>query len=338
VECLEGRALLSFYTGPSANRPVHSSAGAFFVQVNGPGVVNVHPAGKGAINLIAYGTTPATTLTITQVRPRWHFPNQLLPINALIVRSGQLGGLDAPSAELTGQMSPLIGSVSSLDLGAIGPAARVDINGDLGALNVSSVDLGPTGHVEIAGDLGSSASSTSSSGLSTLGAMMVGSMNLDRGRFLVGRDALAPITIQRDLTITQDGSLSIGRDLAGSLTVGGSLILANGGQIVVGRNLDNLAVNGNLRVSPGGSGIAVGGALNGLTVNGYFQGQGGTAAPSAIDLGVGLNLSGLTILGGLSGQGGLINANIRAGGSVSQVDIVYGTVNSTIRPYTSTAM
>jgi hypothetical protein len=46
---------------------------------------------------------------------------------------------------------------------------------------------------------------------------------------------------------------------------------------------------------------------------------------------VGLNLSGLTVLGGISGQGGLINANIRAGGSISGVDIPYGTTNSTIQ-------
>ena len=42
----------------------------------------------------------------------------------------------------------------------------------------------------------------------------------------------------------------------------------------------------------------------------------------------------LTILGALSGQGGLINANVRAGGSISNVNIVYGTINSTIQPNT----
>ena len=82
------------------------------------------------------------------------------------------------------------------------------------------------------------------------------------------------------------------------------------------------------------SGIAVNGALNGLTVNGYFQGQAGTANPSVIDLGVGLNLNNLTILGGVPGQGGLINANIRAGGSISNVNIAYGSINSTIQPNT----
>jgi len=37
----------------------------------------------------------------------------------------------------------------------------------------------------------------------------------------------------------------------------------------------------------------------------------------------------------VAGQGGLINANIRAGGSVSGVDIPYGTFKSTIRSKTA---
>jgi hypothetical protein len=50
-----------------------------------------------------------------------------------------------------------------------------------------------------------------------------------------------------------------------------------------------------------------------------------------------LNLSGLTILSGVTGQGGLIGANIRAGGSVSGVDIPYGTYKSTIKSNASMA-
>jgi hypothetical protein len=111
----------------------------------------------------------------------------------------------------------------------------------------------------------------------------------------------------------------------------GSLILESGGQIRVGRNLADLTVDGNLLVTASGSGIAVKGALNDLTVDGYFQGQGGTNAPSAIDLGVGLNFNGLNILGGINAQAGLIDANIRAGGTISGVNIPYGSVNSTIQ-------
>ena len=61
-------------------------------QVEGPGLIKVHPGGKGSIDLSAFGTTPDTTLNITQVRPRYHFPSRLLSIHKLTVTSGQLGG------------------------------------------------------------------------------------------------------------------------------------------------------------------------------------------------------------------------------------------------------
>jgi hypothetical protein len=335
LEALEARELLSFYNGPAATRPVISNAGLFQIQVSGPGVVNVRPAAQGAIDLIAYGTTSATILNITQTQPRYHFPNQLLLIHNLVVRSGQLGGLEAAPAELKGRLTPLNNAVSNLALGALGPKSQVDINGSVAAMNIGSVALGPTGHVAIAGDLApASSSSSSQSSPATLGGVTIGTLSLDGGRFAVGRDALEPVTIEGDLTILHDGQLAIGRDATSPLIVNGSVRLNSGGQILIGRNVENLAVGGNLLVSPSGSGVAVGGALNGLTVGGYFQGQGGTSAPSVFDLGVGLNLNSLTILGGVPGQGGLINANIRAGGSISNVNIVYGSVNSTIRPNT----
>ena len=348
LELLEGRRLLSTFTGPSANRPVSSAGGLFLIQVSGPGVVKVHPARGGAIDLTAFGTTLDTTLSITQVRPRWHFPSQLLSIQKLRVTSGQLGSLNASAAELTGTMTPLNGNVANLggqliplgpvggtapesdavanfELGELGPGARVNINGSVGVMNVPIIDLGPTGHVMISGAL-------NTAGLT--GSMTVGAMALDGGQFMIGQDSLAPISIQGSLTISHDGLFSIGRDLDGSLTVNGNLVLDTGGQLMVGRNLSDLAVTGNLIVNPTGSGIVVNGALGGLTVDGFFQGQGGTVAPTAFDLGVGLNTTGLTILGGNQNQNGLISANIRSGGSISGVDVVYGTVNSTIQPNT----
>jgi hypothetical protein len=219
-------------------------------------------------------------------------------------------------------MTPLGSSVETLALGVIGPKAQVDINGSVGSLSVGSIDLGPTGHVAIAGDVNNIAQS---------GPMTIGAVTIDGGRLSIGRDSLASIAIGGDVSISQDGKLSIGRDEAGSFTVNGSMVLSSGGQVVVGRNLASLAIEGNLIVRPSGSGIAVDGALESLSVGGYFLGQGGKSSLSAIDLGVGLNLSGLTILGGIPGQGGLINANVRAGGSVSGVNIPYGTVNSTIQ-------
>jgi hypothetical protein len=335
LEPLEERRLLSVFTGPSANRPVLSSGGLFTIQVSGPGVVKVHPAGHGAIDLTAFGTTLDSVLSITQVRPRWHFPSQLLAIQKLTVTSGQLGSLNASAAELTGKMTPLNGAsgaaaplsnaMTEFELGALGPNARVNINGSVGVMSVSTIDLGPTGHVIISGAINTS---------DLTGSMTIGAMEIVGGRFVIGQDSVAPISIQSGLTISQDGLFSIGRDLVGSLSVNGNLELDTGGQLMVGRNLAELNVTGNLIVNPTGSGIVVNGALGGLVVDGIFQGQGGTAAPTAFDLGVGLNTGGLAILGGNKNQNGLINANIRSGGTIGGVDIVYGNVNSTIQPNT----
>ena len=266
---------------------------------------------------------------------RDHFANQLLSIPRFVVRSGQLGGLEALPVELNGRMTPLTNSVNTFDVGALGPKTQVTIKGSLGEMSASNINLGPSGRVSLVEGINAETPTPSQSGLLTLGAVTIGTITLGGGRFEIGGDAAEPMTIQGNLTISQDGQFSIGRDEVGSLTVGGSLLLKSGGQLLVGRNLNNLTVDGNLIVGPGGSGIAVGGAVNGLTVNGYFQGQGGTTAPAAIDLGVGLNLTSLTILGGVSGQGGLINANIRAGGIVSGVNIAYGSYQSTIQTNSS---
>ena len=104
----------------------------------------------GAIDLSAFGTTDATIITITQTKPRYHFTSQLLPIQNFLVRTGQLGGLEAMPAELAGRMTPLTNSVSTFDIGEVGPKAQVNINGSVGSMSVSSIDLGPIGHVSIA--------------------------------------------------------------------------------------------------------------------------------------------------------------------------------------------
>ncbi len=334
METLEGRGLLSAYTGPSAVRNILSSGGVFRIEVEGPGVIKVHPAGKGAIDLSAFGTNADTTLSISQVRPRYHFPSQLLSIDKLTVTSDQLGGLDASAAKLTGIMTPLMNTMQTLTLGELGPRARVEVNGSVGVMAVATINLGPTGLVSISGGLNTAVPVGSTSTASLIGVMTIGSLSLDGGRFLIGQDSLAPISILDNMTISHDGLFSVGRDLDASLTVNGNLELDSGGQLMVGRNLSDLTVNGNVIVNPSGSGIVVNGVLDDMVVEGLFQGQGGTAAPTFFDLGVGLTINGLSILGGNTAQNSLINANIRAGGSISGVDIAYGTVNSTIQPNT----
>jgi hypothetical protein len=331
IEPLETRQLLSFYTGPSANRPVLARGGAFLVQVTGPGLVKVHQAGHGSIELVAFGTDTTSTITISQTQPRYHYSNRLLAIRKLVIVSGQLNTLDAPAAELTGKMSALTLPLNTLDLGALGPQGQIDVSGGVEDFDVNTVDLGPTGHVNLTAGPDNSGTAQS---------FTVGTMTLDGSQFEIGGDAGATLSIVGNLTASRDGELSVGRDALGGITVGGSVELDSGGQINIGRNVSSLFINGNLIVSPtspgvpSGSGISIGGALSNFVVGGYFQGQGGKATPTAFDLGVGLSITGLTIQGGLSGVGGLINANIRAGNSISDVSIPYGSVNSTIQPNT----
>ena len=326
LECLESRQLLSaVYTGPSTVRTVQSSGGLFLIQVSGPGVIKENSAGRSGIDLSAFGTTSATTINITQVRPRWHFPSQYLVLNKVRITSGQLGGLDAGFSALNGKMTPLNSTLSTLELGSIGPKAQIDVNGNVGTMTVSQVNLGPTGHVVISGQLNTN---------DLTGSMTIGGFTIDGGRFVIGQDSMAPIAVTGNMTISHDGLFSIGRDLDDSLSINGNLVLDTGGQIFVGRNLSDLTVNGNVIVNPSGSGIVVNGALGDLSVSGIFQGQGGTSTPTLFDLGVGLTISGLTISGGTTSQDGLINANIRAGGTITGVDIAYGSVNSTIQPNT----
>jgi hypothetical protein len=317
-------------------RAVSTNGGIFLIQVNGPGLIKVHPGGKNAINLIAFGTTTSSTITVTLTRPHYHAPARLLDIHDLTVTSGLLGGFDASPVILTGAMTPLVSSVNTLELGAIGPAAQINIDGSVGTMTVGTIDLGPTGRVDIIGALNTASSQAiETGGLADLtGLMTIGSITIDGGQLVIGQDSLTPIAISGNMTISHDGRFSIGRDLDGSLSVNGNLEIDTGGQLYVGRNLNELFVNGNLIVNPTESGIVVGGALNNVIINGYFQGQGGTSAPGVFDVGVGLNLTGLTINGGNNTQDGLINANIRAGGSITGVNIAYGTANSTIQPFT----
>jgi len=271
------------------------------------------------------GTTDASTLTITQVRPRFHVANNLMTIDNLTIGSRQIGSILASPVELDGAMTPLSSSVGTLEFGTLGPGAQIDVNGSVGAMDVGSVNLGPGGHVVITGDLNGAFQSLGQS--STTTGMMIASMNLDGGQFVIGGDSLEPISIASDLSLSHNGIFAIGRDQTGTLSVGGSVILDSGGQLSVGRNLAALTVGGNVQIDPGASGIVVGGELTQMTVNGFLRGQG---SATAIDLGVGLNLDGLTVLGGGANQGGIQSANINVGKNISELDVSHGIFGSWI--------
>ena len=327
LESLEGRQLLALFTGFSHVRNIPTNSGVYSLQIDGPGVLKTQPAGGGSFDVKVLGTTDASTLTITQVRPRFHVANSLMSIDNLIIRSGQIGSILASPVELDGAMSPLSSSVGTLEFGALGPGAQINVNGSVGAMDVGSVNLGPGGHVVITGDLNGAFQSLGQS--STTTGMTIASMNLDGGQFVIGQDSLEPISIAGDLSLSHNGLLAIGRDQTGTLSVGGSVIIDSGGQISVGRNLAALTVGGNVLIDPGASGIVVGGDLDAMTVGGYFRGQG---SATAIDLGVGLNLNSLTVQGGgtSTSPGGIQSANINVGKNISDLDVSYGIFRSWI--------
>ncbi len=361
LEALEGRQLLAVFTGFSHVRNIPTNSGVYSLQIDGPGVLKTQPAGGGAFDVKVLGTTDASTLTITQVRPRFHVANGLMSIDNLIIRSGQIGSILASPVELDGAMSPLSSSVGTLEFGALGPGAQINVNGSVGSMSVGQLLLGPAGHVIIAGNLnGTTAptnnSTTSASGTGsvtitgtvtgtinatgtgsgtapttsqTVGPITIGTVAMDGGQFVVVGDSLAPIQITNDMTLSHNGLFAIGLDQTGTLSVGGSVIIDSGGQISVGRNLAALTVGGNVLVNPGASGIVVGGDLDAMSVGGYFRGQG---SATAIDLGVGLNLNSLTVEGGgtSTSPGGIQSANINVGKNISNLDVSYGIFRSWI--------
>ena len=124
LETLEGRQLLAVFTGFTHVRNVSTATGVYSLQIIGPGVLKPQPAGGGSFNLKVLGTTADSTLTITQVRPRFHLPNGLMSIDTLTIGSGQIGAILAGSVELDGTMSPINSAVGTLEFGALGPAGR----------------------------------------------------------------------------------------------------------------------------------------------------------------------------------------------------------------------
>src|SRR5271157_5021123 len=326
LELLEGRQLLALFAGFSHVRNIPTNSGVYSLQIDGPGVLKTQPAGRGSFDVKVLGTTDTSTVTITQVRPRFHVANGLLSIDNLIIRSGQIGSIQAGPVELNGAMTPLSSSVGTLEFGALGPGAQIDVNGNVGTMDVGSVNLGPGGHVVITGDVNGSFQSLSP-GSATTTSLTIANMNLDGGQFTIGRDSLETISIAGDLSLSHDGLFAIGPDQTPTLSVGGSVMIDSGGQLNVGGNLAALTVGGNVQIDPGASGIVVGGDLTQMTVNGFLRGQG---SATAVDLGVGLNLDGLTVLGGGANQGGIQSANINVGKNISELDVSHGIFGSWI--------
>lgn len=355
VEPLEDRQLLSgFFAGATPIRPVQSPGGMYLLTMNGPGLEKVQQVGKGAVAITLFGTTSASTLNVALTRPRPHAAAAPLQIASIRVVSGELGGITAGPATLNGPITPLSGSVNTLQFGGLGPNAQIDVNGALGSLSVGGgVALGPTGHVRVGGDINQSVTVGGTLtldggsflvGRNLVGALNAGGVNLTRGgAFVVGNDVIGPVTVGNNLSVSSGAVLSVGRDVTtdgggtGGISVNGDLNL-DGGKIVVGRNLDvvdvpvpatnttaSLSINGDLTASTGGA-LIVGGNFNGLAVNGVFQGN-GTAVP---DLSVGLDLRNVVVSGATPNQGGIQHASIDVGKNLIGLTVNHGIFDSII--------
>jgi len=284
VESLEGRQLLSTFTGFTHVRNILTPAGIFSLQVTGPGVLKASPAGHGAINLNVLGTTTNSSLSITQVQPRFHVVNNFLVIQNLTIKSGQIGNIQASPAELDGPMTlpmtPLTTSINTLQFGALGPNAQIDVNGSVGSMSVQNINLGPGGHVVIAGDLNS---------LTVTGSLLVnpgsrgivvrGNLNglTVNGIFQGQGTSAIDLSVGLDLTnftvlsgssglgSVRSANIAVGKDIVGlniqhgvfnSLITAGVLISGNIGpdgfdaifdsEILAGAQINNLTINGNV--------------------------------------------------------------------------------------------
>ena len=307
VEPLEGRRLLS------ASRSIVSGGALYDVTLDGPGALLIAPNRDG-VDLGLFGTTDASTLSVTLARTSAHYDGNALGLGRVIVRTGELGAIDAADgARLTGTVSPLRSDVSRIAVAGIDPEARLQINGDLGTLEVRhNVTLGPSGLIQVNGDV---------TGPIAIG----GDVALTGGHFLVGRDVTGPVTIGGNLTLDAAGAMAVGRDLSGGVAIDGNLTAGPLSGLATGRDLGALTVAGNLDLSAGGS-VLVGGDLGSLDVT-------GTAVGDYVDDGdvsVGLTIGSLTVAGGGANVPSIRGLDVVAGKNIQGLNVAHGIFESRI--------
>jgi hypothetical protein len=324
LECLEGRLLLARLDPKPPPRPligpvqaIHTSTGAAYIlQVTGPGAVRARPAGRGTVAITLFGTTSQSQVTLTQALTRARYNAAPLQIKSIDVRTGALGSFQAPGvADLVGPMTPLGNSVSLLQFDDLGPAARIDVAGNLGELDVSNnVVLGPTGTFHVAGSLtgpGSVGGSLALQGATFAIDGATGSLNISGGA------NLAPGSLLR-----VPGALSIGGDLnalgavvaAGQLSVQGNVAargsdieLAGSGDVTVARDLtldtSQLHVAGDMthNITVGDLNLVGGQVLVDRDWSGQLSVNGQLTAQQGSKLVVGRDFS-----GGIADQGNLV--------------------------------
>ncbi|MFO0953280.1 MAG: hypothetical protein U0835_19410 [Isosphaeraceae bacterium] len=340
VEGLEGRQLLSgFYTGLSATRPVQTAGGVYNVSVSGPGLVRVQRLGKGAVGVTLLGSTDATTLNVSQSYQKLHKPTVPLQIGSIKVVSGVIGGINAPTADLVGAVSPLNG-VQSISFGRLAQNARLDVAGSLASLSVGGVNLGPNGRVRIAGSLGQSLNVAGGVvldggqfliGSDVSGALNLGALNVQRGgQFVVGHSVTAASSGGGTVRVADNGLVMVGQDLNG-LAVAGNLGLDTGGRLIVGNDLlgplttgENLAIGKNARLSVGRD-VSNSTGTGGISVGGNLALTGGGLLTVGRDLGTGSSAGGTTASPALAVSGNLTvdptGGEIIVGGNLNTLQV-----------------
>jgi hypothetical protein len=189
----------------------------YTIALSGSGGVVAQSVGHRGVKLTLMGTDQNSKVTVTLSKMTHASQSAFLPITRIDVPTGALGSFQAlNTADLTGAISPLNGTVGSLQFYAIDANAAIVINGSLGSLSVAqNVNLGATGQIHVTGDV-------------------TGPVSIGGGVSLAG------------------GQIHLDRDLTNTLSVTGDLALSNGGRLAVGRDLNPLLVGGNVVASSNG--------------------------------------------------------------------------------------
>jgi len=345
-ESLEERQLLS--SARSAPFTDIRYGGALYeIAVNGPGAVQAHRTGHGTVAINLLGTTQDSQVTISALftHPRPFIKR--LAIDHINVRTGRLSSIQGlTTADLMGRISPLQGVVASLQFDALGPAAQVDVNGNLGQLTVNqNVNLGQTGHINVDGNLGtfSVGSNLQTSGggqihvLGNLGVLSVTGIVQGKG--------------SKDIVVGDD---------LGQLTVlggGNNVFSLQGVNIDVSKNIQGLDVRNGITDSLITAGYLIDGGMPGTGTNGWNIGPDGTLAVFDSQILAGFEIRNITIGGDVksdlpgnptSGQFTRIvagedrNGNFSAGGIIDNFQIVGRLIDAvlaaSVQPYGGTGV
>ena len=257
VEDLEARQLLSIYMGPTKSRPFFSGNALYQITVTGPGYSTVSQLGPEHHKIIAInltGTTSASQLAITLRSPGTNFgkQNTALQIGQINVRSGLLGGINAlGTADLLGAITPLNGSVQTLELNNLGANAQINVLGSVGTFQVGAADLGPNGLVHITGG--------------TTGPFTVGGLNLSGGKVLIDGNAAGGLNVG-SVDVTQGGQFIVGGDVTAAASLGG--VTVDGGRVLFGHDVTAPLSVGNMTVENTGQFIVEHDLTGGLQVFG----------------------------------------------------------------------